>query len=55
MPIHLGHDSNGQYWQWGYHGHKYYFNAMNDKSEELAYQKAIRQAQAAYSHGYKGK
>jgi len=53
MPIQLKEDKKGFYYQWGNHGAKYYFNSL--KIEEIAYNKALRQQRAIYSHGYKGK
>jgi hypothetical protein len=55
MPIHLGYNSYGHYYQWGYHGKKYYFNYHDKRSEKNAYKKAVKQAQAAYSNGYRKK
>jgi hypothetical protein len=50
MPINLRRDYLGNYFQWGNHGAKYYFH--DSKTESKAYDKALRQARAAYSHGY---
>ncbi len=52
MPIHKSKDISGNYFQWGQHGHKYYFNPMNASSIYYAHQKALKQAQAIYSNGY---
>lgn len=54
MPIHRGTDSKGPYYQWGDRA-KYYYKPGNARSREAAYKKAAKQAQAAYSHGYKRK
>jgi len=54
MPIYHRRDSKGCYMQWGNHGAKYYYKAGNQKSHDEAYRRAVRQAQAAYAHGYKG-
>jgi hypothetical protein len=53
MPIHRGYDQSGYYYQWGNHGHRYHF--YDEKTEKKAYEKAVKQAQAAYAHGYKKK
>jgi hypothetical protein len=53
MPIHRGRDSKGYYYQWGSQK-KYYYIPGNIQSREKAYNKAVKQAQAIYSHGYKG-
>jgi len=42
------------YYQWGNHGHKYFFIQGNHVQEEKAYRAALAQARAAYSHGYEG-
>lgn len=55
MPIHRSRDDHGYFFQWGNHGAKYYFNDHNHKSMMDAYNKAIQQSRAAYSHGYKRK
>lgn len=55
MPVHEGTDSAGKYFQWGHHGHRYYYSSHNAKSREEAKQKATAQGRAAYAHGYRGK
>ena len=55
MPVHRGADSIGVYYQWGDHGRRYYYQSNNPISRMLAKAKAIRQAQAIYSNGYRGK
>jgi len=55
MPIHIKSNNLGKYFQWGNHGAKYYFDPKNKKSIMFSYNKAVKQAQAAYSHGYKEK
>jgi hypothetical protein len=50
MPIHLKHDNKGSYYQWGRHS-KYYFKTEIGKNR--AYEKAHKQAIAAYANGYK--
>lgn len=52
MPVHSGKDEIGYYFQWGNHGHKYYYNNKLILSRENAKRKAHQQAIAAYSHGY---
>lgn len=54
MPIHQGKDINGYFWAWGSQ-HKYYYNPRSKKSSNMARMKAVRQAQAIYSHGYRKK
>jgi len=51
MPIHLGIDSEGTYFQWGTRGKKYYFKSERTKKE--AYRRAARQARAIYSTGWR--
>jgi hypothetical protein len=53
MPIHNRTDSQGHYYQWGDHGHKYYYH--DSHSKQKAYQQALTQARAIYYHGYKEK
>jgi hypothetical protein len=55
MPIHESKDSNGYYFQWGYHGKKYYYSPTIKQSRINAYNKSLRQARAIYSSGYKEK
>jgi|HubBroStandDraft_5_1064220.scaffolds.fasta_scaffold00374_11 hypothetical protein len=55
MPIYSHRDNKGNYYQWGRHGAKYYFDNNSLFSKVLAKNKAERQARAVYSHGYKGK
>lgn len=55
MPIHAGYDQNGWYYQWGDHGKKYYYQHGDDVSKYQAYQSSLKQAQAAYAHGYRKK
>lgn len=50
MPIRMRSDKKGEYYQWGNNGKKYYF--YDDKTQEIAYNNSLRQARAAYSHGY---
>ncbi len=54
MPIKRGEDNKGPYYQWGSHK-KYHYKPGNTQSRTRAYNKAVAQAQAAYSSGYKGK
>lgn len=54
MPIHSEKDEDGKsYYQWGNHGKRYYYNPKNKKSKNDAYEKAVKQAQAAYAHGWR--
>jgi hypothetical protein len=55
MPVHNGKDSLGSFYQWGNHGHKYYYISGNSRSRLSARGKATRQGRAAYANGYKGK
>jgi|HubBroStandDraft_5_1064220.scaffolds.fasta_scaffold54382_4 hypothetical protein len=52
MPIRRGKDWKGSYMAWGRHGKHYYYIPGDRFSRERAYRNALRQAQAAYSHGY---
>ena len=53
MPIYRGKDQHGHFYQWGKNlpGHKkwtkYYYNPYNDKSQQKAKSKAIKQGLAA--------
>ena len=55
MPIHRGRDRNGSYYQYGNHGKRYYYKSNNQEARKNAKQKAIRQAIAIYSSGYREK
>lgn len=55
MPINRKKDTKGYYYQWGNHGKKYYYTANNPRSRDMAKSKAVKQAQAVYSSGYKEK
>ena len=62
MPIHNDVDEKGHYYQWGQHGHKYYYKCPKNPgkqctcktsmSRDRAKRLAIRQMQAAYVNGY---
>lgn len=52
MPIYNKHDSKGHYYQWGNHGHKYYYHAGNNIQRLQAHERAKIQAAAAYANGY---
>jgi hypothetical protein len=54
MPIHRGKDSRGPFYQWGGRA-KYYYISGSVKSREIAKKKAIKQAQAIYSTGWRDK
>ena len=49
MPIYERQDNFGRYYQYGNHGAKYYF-ISSQASQQLAYRKAVRQAQAIHSN-----
>lgn len=53
MPIHRESDSKGSYYQWGNHGKKYYYVSGNERSRKIAYSKAVKQARAIYSTGWR--
>lgn len=53
MPIYRDRDSFGPYYQWGNHGKKYYYISGNVRSRTIAYNKSLKQAQAAYASGYR--
>ena len=51
MPIHKRHDTQGNFYQYGDHGAKYYYsNSTRDRED--AFHKAQKQAQAIHAHGY---
>lgn len=54
MPIQRRQDKKGVYYQWGNHGHKYYFNPASKVSTLSAHQRAYLQAKAAFANGYRG-
>lgn len=54
MPIHTGQDKNGQFYQWGKTGKKYYFKPKDKQSKQHALNKAKKQQTAIYSSGWKG-
>lgn len=54
MPVYDGKDSKGYYYQWGNHGHKYYYDARSERARKNAHKKAIMQCVASKYHGYKG-
>jgi len=53
MPVHGGKDSKGPYKQWD-SGAKYHYTPGDKESRERAEEKAAKQGQAAYAHGYNG-
>lgn len=55
MPIFRRRDADGPFYQWGDRGAKYHYISGNKRSREFAYNKAAKQAGAAYAHGYRGK
>lgn len=54
MPIHTGQDKNGNFYQWGKTGKKYYFKPGDEASRKRARGKAEAQQTAIYSSGWKG-
>lgn len=50
MPIYKRKDSKGPYYQYGSKGAKYYFNSTSERSETIAYNKAVRQTQAIHAN-----
>lgn len=53
-PIKNGHDSNGDYYQWG-NQKKYYYDSSSVESRTSAYSKARKQASAIFASGYQPK
>jgi len=47
-PVHRGQDSKGSYYQWG-NQTKYYYDSTNERSRELAKEKANKQGKAIES------
>lgn len=54
MPIHSGQDKDGQFYQWGKTGKKYYYDPNDKSSKQRALNKAKKQQTAIYSSGWKG-
>ena len=54
MPIHTGQDKEGQFYQWGKTGKKYYYDPKDKRSKQRALNKAKKQQTAIYSTGWKG-
>jgi hypothetical protein len=54
MPVAQRHDTQGSYYQWGNHGHKYYFNPNSDQSRSTAKTHATKQGMAAHANGWHG-
>jgi hypothetical protein len=46
MPVNRGVDSKGPFYRWGSVNKKYYYEAGNKKSREMAYDKTMKQARA---------
>jgi hypothetical protein len=46
MPIFHRRDELGQYFQWGYHGHKYRYSPNDSHQKDLAYRRAEAQGNA---------
>lgn len=53
MPVHKGKDETGPYYQWGYHGKKYYYKSGDEKSKNNAKMKAHKQGVAIYASGWR--
>ena len=51
MPVHRGRDKNGSFYQWGTRK-KYYYVAGNEKSRNIAKQKATKQGIAVHASGW---
>ena len=49
MPVHMGVDDQGHYYQYGEHGAKYYFNLSDAASQKDAMDKAERQGRAIHA------
>jgi hypothetical protein len=52
MPIRSDRDQSGYYVQWGYHGHKYYYDPNRPRTFIRANTQANAQKRAAYANGY---
>lgn len=54
MPIHIGRDVKGIFYQFGSHGKKYHIDQEKPILEGLAeaYAKAMRQGQAMHAHNF---
>ena len=52
MPVHIGHDKKGSYYQWGNSGKKYYYKTGQKKSREYAKKKAAKQGIAVHASGW---
>jgi hypothetical protein len=50
MPLRQGSDSKGHFYQWGYHGKKYYWFSPSERCR--ARKKALRQGNAIFASGY---
>ena len=46
MPVRRGVDHHGTFFQWGYHGKKYYYSPFQKKSREKAEKDATKQGRA---------
>jgi hypothetical protein len=53
MPIRSDRDVDGYYVQWGWHGHKYYYDPSRPRSYVRATVLAKNQGRAIYAHGYR--
>jgi len=50
MPLMRGQDSQGPYYKFGKHGHKYHYTPGSTVSRTTARNKAIKQAEAIMMH-----
>ena len=50
MPIFRKTDKLGSYYRFGHHGTKYYYNTMSNRSQKIAYNKALKQNQAIHAN-----
>ena len=55
MPIHIGKNSKGSFYQWGTSGKKYYYQPGCATCRENAKKNAGKQARAIYASGYRKK
>lgn len=51
MPVHLGHDAQGNYAQWG-NAKKYFYPSPGIPDQAEALRRAGLQGAAAHAHGY---
>lgn len=44
-----GNDQYGPFFRWGYHGKKYYYILYDQRSKNIAFEKASRQGRAIHA------